>query len=212
MSAAESVLEQLNKTRSKLEGRFSEFEKYLLQSCRNLQQVPDKPLESSAPPHSLKVHEEVSLQGNEVRELQAQNKTLEETIECLRESLKVMATERQELSKQLHALEEQSKDFQKSHAENLDQTRSENVRLKQKIEGYQKRRSQSAHFWKSWIDRYRLKNKLLKNNDLKNEEYSKQITKLSGELDQAHELIAELRDELHSLGIFGPAQKENESK
>lgn len=228
-----SVIEQIHQTRSKLEKRFSEFEKSLSYQIRlpAFEEIDSSPMappvtekkksreisEKNSAAIQTKADPELELklqnQNQQIAELQretgefhAEKKALEETIERLSENLKIIAEERKDLMLQIQSMDEQIK---RSHsAQQHEAAHAEsNLMLQQKLNHFSAKRRHSAQFWKGLVKLYKEQRKLLRTLHLQSEDYENQVTKLMNELDSANELIAELRDELRAYDPFDPAHK-----
>ena len=228
----ETLLQNISKTRLRIEERFTALEKSLnpnLDTGRHyteLQEIPPSeasaealPVPASPLPDLDAAEPKIDRSAEETAKLydviesqRTQIQNLESAFERLQGSLKVMGTERQELVNQIHSLEEQLKRPQ-IPPEKLEEEKSKHLQelalLKDKIGALERKRSQAARFFKRGF--HSLKEKSKKAQAESPKPHAEQNLKLMAELDAAAELIAELRDELH-LGTFPPSDHPSKEK
>jgi len=213
----ETASERIRLTRSRLVEQFNSFEKTLLQeisshnvfleslkgqSPRLAEEEPPQPAlraAAGAAAASPEIEKEIMHLRKVMADVREKNKILEETVNQLRSSLRVLGGERLELSNQIAPLEEQIKKFQASYSK----LENDNTELNNKAQSQGERRAKLAALWKRWTQAHRSRSKITqveKSDPTMNSEMSNQITRLTGELDSSLELIAELRDELHGVG------------
>ena len=196
MSVSNHVADKVKKTRLKLDERFSSFERSLFKELSDRYSALDT-LSVSAAPEEAKTAEpgaaggadsiEPSALQKELDEQMARNRDLESAMDRLRNNLKDMGLERQQLAGRIHELED---DLKKSRPSEPGLAPAGNLNFKIELERIRLKRAKSARFWRKWKASRRRGPK---------EDDAKQVAKLTQELDSAIELIAELRDELHSV-------------
>jgi len=81
----------------------------------------------------------------------------------------------------------------------LERSSSSIEELGKKVDRVERQRQRIADIWKKWVQSYRTKQASMPNTGQPYDEDSEQVSRLTAELDSAMELIAELRDELHSV-------------
>ena len=189
MRSQESVTDRIRKTRSNLEERFGAFERSLFQEISRHDGISD-PL----PTQRRATHEaedvasgtdetlEVSGLKKSLEEEKARNQTLENAMDGLRNSLQEMGMERKELVDRMRQAEQTGRVPAPGTGPRKEQDKSKRLKI--------------ARRWRKWRRESKV---LLKKASAQNEESLKQIAILNCELDAAMELVAEQRDELHSI-------------
>lgn len=128
------------------------------------------------------------------------NRNLEETLQRLKESLKVMGQEYEELQNENRQYEEEQKKIVAVSKEEMARKLSENKQLEERMERYKSGRHRVAQLLKRLLYVNRGQKKMIDENKIKNDEHDLQIKKLTDELDAALEHVAELRDGLYLTG------------
>ncbi len=239
--SAQSLSQQLQKARERLELRFSDFEKSLFEDFKEF-----RPPAQSAPPvtersevksiedelgpllgqkpHPMPAHapapaaiappppapapvideakeKEILHLKKTVQDQEAEILTYRKTAETLQSSLKELTGERQALLGQIQTYVQQAEDLAKKprtgNPEDVRKYQQAIMVLEKQLARAKVRRQRSAAFWRQKLHFLRAHKKMLKSSTAKYEEMSKQIVRLTAELDSSLELIAELRDELH---------------
>lgn len=226
MSAVDILLERVSRTRTRLEKRFSNFESSL--STRRtlpehlvaevgpaaLQGLATRDTEEQEKlllleEENKKFQIEIDFQQKEKESLQKENASLNEKIGNLRESLKAMADERKKLMQKIEegnaptvqpvVIDTPVINVPAPESNFLNPDNSGIVQLEEKIVHLKNRRQKTALLWKAWTKKYRTLEKMVQSCQQDKEKHLNQLTALNSELDTAHEHIAELRDDLHSL-------------